>query len=121
MAITIENSGAGLVGRNPHSDTKTRIKITSGTIVGGKHASVGEIMDVEAREARTLFANGKAVPYADSPPKPMVREPKPSTRDGEADPAGPACAKCGQDLTDRRRKRVVDTSGGILCATCAKG
>jgi len=31
-----------------------------------------------------------------------------------------ACSACGQDLTDRRRKRVEDGEGGVLCAKCAK-
>lgn len=103
-----------------------KVKITNATLIHGEHTPIGAVRDVEERVARSLFIAGKAVPYAEEPAKPTTRE-KPDVRDGEADPgihtasAGPACRKCGQDLADRRRKRIDDGDGVILCAKCAKG
>lgn len=76
--ITAENTGAALVGRVLDKDrSMARVKITNATIYGGgKSARVGEILTLDAREARALFAAQKAVPCAEEPEKPVTREPE---------------------------------------------
>jgi len=57
-----------------------KIKITSGTIVDGKHAGVGEVHEVSIMDAKTLFHLGRAVPYKDEPKKPTTRKKPLTTR-----------------------------------------
>jgi hypothetical protein len=85
MAITTENTGAALIGRlkEEESGVMARIKITNATIVGGQHAPVGAILDIDAREARALFSAGKAVPHAEAPEKPMARAPEAPAKKAE--------------------------------------
>jgi len=96
-----------------------RVKVTRSTIVRGCHTDVGTVLTIDRREARALFAAGKAVPCADAPEPPMVREPIKADPGKHEASNGPACVKCGQDLEDRRRKRV-ESESGLLCGACAK-
>lgn len=78
MAITTQNSGACLVGgpRRKDENEMVRVKITSGVLIDGEHASPGKIVEIERGLANTLFAGNKAVPVADAPEKPATRVPE---------------------------------------------
>ena len=42
-----------------------KVKITNGTLIKGKDARPGAVVDVDISTARALFMAGKAVPAAD--------------------------------------------------------
>ncbi len=52
-----------------------KVRIIENTLVKGVHADAGEVLEVDSRTGTALMVAGKAVPCADEPEKPTVREP----------------------------------------------
>ena len=84
MAITTDNSGAILIGRRrKEGDPMVRVRLTSGTIIDGRHADAGDVVEVGTTFGKQLIHAGKAMPAGDEP------EP-PATRSEEVDDEPPA-------------------------------
>ena len=56
-----------------------KIRIIENTAIAGKHAAIGEVLDVDATTARQLLVAGKALPAPVEPEKPTTRV-NPTTR-----------------------------------------
>lgn len=50
-----------------------KVRIIENTLVSGKHAERGEVLEVDVTVARQLLVAGKAVPAPVEPEKPMTR------------------------------------------------
>jgi hypothetical protein len=75
MALSAENTGAALTGRNPRGrDTLVQIKLRSGVIIDGEHVDAGSVISTGTAFARQLIHAGKAVPFAGEPEKPTTRK-----------------------------------------------
>jgi hypothetical protein len=59
-----------------------RIEILSQTSIAGQPARVGDVVEVDARDARLLIGSGKAKPAPVAVPEaqPLAEDPKPITR-----------------------------------------
>jgi len=59
-----------------------RIEILRQTSIAGQPARIGDVVEVDARDARLLISSGKAKPVPAAVPEvqPLAEDPKPITR-----------------------------------------
>ena len=72
-----------LVTKIPKEFLMAKVKITEPTIVDGKHADRGEIIDVSLTTARQLFTATKAIPAPEEIKPPETKTPPKTTTRGK--------------------------------------